>query len=78
MVLAIIALFIVGGILVSRVVAPEGYPEEVSLWDRSFGDVVSETLIIVLVAVVFYGVWWYLNKRYIAKKKLNQSSSIKE
>ena len=73
-----IAFFVVGGILVSRTLAPEGYPEEPSIWDRRFGDVVIETLVTVLLIVAFYAGWWYMNKRYINKKKLNHGSSLKE
>lgn len=72
-----IAFFVVGGIFVSRTLAPEGYPEEPSIWDRSFGDVVIETVITILLVVAFYVGYRYLNKRYMNKKKLNQGSSIK-
>ena len=65
-----ITFFVVGGILVSRTLAPEGYPEEPSIWDRRFGDVVIETLVTVLLIVAFYAGWWYMNKRYINKRKM--------
>lgn len=58
-----IAFFVVGGILVSRTLAPEGYPEEPSILDRRFGDVVIETLVMVLLVVAFYGVYRYMNKK---------------
>src|SRR3989344_1089865 len=63
-----ITFFVVGGILVSRTLAPEGYPEEPSIWDRRFGDVVIETVITILFVVAFYVGYRYLNKRYINKK----------